>query len=55
MLIPIRFHMHFAQAEPVLTEEKEHPKPSLERLWENLADFVRNISRIKENLYQDVT
>ena len=27
----------------------------LERLRENLADFVRNISRIQENLYQDVT
>ena len=28
---------------------------ALERLRENLADFVRNISRIHENLYQDVT
>ena len=27
----------------------------VERLRENLADFVRNISRIQENLYQDVT
>ena len=27
----------------------------IERLRENLADFVRNISRIQENLYQDVT
>ena len=27
----------------------------LERLRENLADFVRNFSKIQENLYQDVT
>ena len=30
-------------------------KTGIERLRANLADFVRNILRIQENVYQDVT
>ena len=40
-----------------VTTQKAHARNQrmmLERLRENLADFVRNISRIQENLYQDV-